>query len=76
MDNKKQPEYLGTGPEKEPINPTVIMGGAAFKLSDLLDENNTEVKAQVDQWLAKKEKAFDKAQKAKARKRITYKKRK
>jgi hypothetical protein len=69
MDNEKQPE-------KQIINPTVIIGNTAFKVSDILDENNTEVKAKLDEWMAKKEKAFERAEKAKQRKRRTYKKRK
>lgn len=67
MDNKN--------PE-EKINPIVIMGkGMAFQLSDILDmDNKPEVKAAIDEWLAKKQKAFERAEKRNLRK--PYKKRK
>lgn len=67
MDNNKdKPE--------EKINPVVIMGNMALKLSDILDENNTEAQEKIQAWLDKKEKAFERAEKRKAI-RKPYKKR-
>jgi hypothetical protein len=60
--------------QQQPQAPIVIMGGRAFSLADMLDaENNPEVMAHIEAWLAKKEKAFDQAQKRKGRPRIRRK---
>ncbi|MDT8412575.1 MAG: hypothetical protein RQ875_08955 [Vicingaceae bacterium] len=56
---------------EEELNPIIIMGNMAFQLSDLLDmDNKPEVKAKIDEWLAKKEKAFERAEKRKLKNRI------
>lgn len=47
----------------EEFNPNVIMGGQSFKLSDLLDENNTEAKTAIEDWISKKQKSLDRAEK-------------
>ena len=46
----------------EELNPVVIMGNKAFKLSDFSD-NNPDVMAEINQWAAKKEKALERADK-------------
>lgn len=58
--NKKKEEK----PE-EKINPVVIMGNdMAFPLSDILDmDNKPEVKEAMDEWIEKKRKAFERAEK-------------
>ena len=47
----------------EQFNPGVIIGGKSFKLSDLLDENNTEAKTAIEDWISKKQKSLDRAEK-------------
>jgi len=57
-------------PHERPEAPIVLMGGMAFTLAELLDaENRPEVMAKIEAWLAKKEKAYDQAQKRKRRPR-------
>ena len=56
---------------EEPIEPTVMIGRMAFKLSEVLDaDNRPEVKQKIEEWLAKKEKAYHLAQKRKGRPRL------
>ena len=56
------------GAQDKPQAPIVIIGGMAFTLAEMLDaENRPEVMAKIEAWLAKKEKAFDQAQKRKRR---------
>lgn len=58
-------------PQEQPREPIVLMGGMAFTLSEALDaENRPEVMARIEAWLAKKEKAFQQAQKRKSRPRL------
>ena len=53
---------------EEREEPIVLMGDTAFTLSELLDmDNKPEVKAKVEEWVAKKEKAFERAEKRRNR---------
>jgi len=46
---------------EQELNPVIIMGNKAFTFSDFLD-NNPDVIAAINEWAAKKEKAFEKAE--------------
>lgn len=60
--------------QERPEEPVVLMGGMAFTLSEALDaENRPEVMAKIEAWLAKKEKAHDRARKRKGRPRLRRK---